>query len=141
TMDQARREVTSLSANVWRMFPFPMPHHWNANSTVIPLQADLVGDARRRLLILLAAVAVVLVIACANVGSLLLARATGRQKEIAMRAALGAGRFRIVRQLVTESVVLAIVAGLLGLLLGTWALKLFSSVVAETPGSGQIQID
>jgi predicted permease len=142
TLDQARGEVASLSAPVWSMFPFPMPHHWNANSTVIPLQTDLVGDARRRLLILLATVAAVLVIACANVGSLSLARAARRRKEIAMRAALGAGRFRIVRQLLTESVVLAIIAGAMGLLLGSWALRMFSSVVsAELPAFPHIQID
>ena len=111
TMEQARSEIRSLAAEVWQMFPWPMPRNWNANATVIPLQTDLAGDSRGRLLMLLCTVGAVLVIACANIGGLLLARGAARRKELAMRAALGAGQSRIVRQLLTESVVLAGIAG------------------------------
>ena len=139
---QAQAEIHSLAANVWKLFPWPMPKRFNADSTLISLQTDLAGETRSKLFILLSAVGVVLVIACANVASLLLARATTRRKEIAMRAALGAGSARIVRQLLTESVVLALTAGICGVLLGATALSLFRSVVPpDIPGVAQIAVD
>jgi len=142
TMEQAKGEVHSMASGVWSMFPFPMPFHWNSQATVMPLQTDLAGDARSRVLILLCAVSAVLVIACANVASLLVARAITRRKEIALRAALGAGRMRIVRQLLTESIVLAAVAGAVGLAMGAFGLQLFRAVVpADLPGAAHIQID
>ncbi|HZU24735.1 MAG TPA: ABC transporter permease [Bryobacteraceae bacterium] len=142
TTAQARGEIRSLAAGVWHMFPWIMPRNWNANATVIPLQNDLAGDARSRLLMLLCTVGAVLVIACANVAGLLTARGEARRRELAMRAALGAGRFRIVRQLLTESVVLASAAGLLGLALGASAIRLFASVISsDIPGASRIGID
>jgi putative ABC transport system permease protein len=142
TIDQARDETKRLAADVWRMFPWPMPRNWNANATVIPLQTDLAGDTRGRLLVLVGAVAAMLVIACANVAGLLAARGAARRKEIAMRAALGAGQFRIVRQLLTESVILAGAAGAVGLLLGCLGLRLFRTVVsADLPAAARIGID
>jgi predicted permease len=142
TLEQAGSEVHALVAGVWTMFPFPMPRHWNSESTVIALQTDLAGDARGRVLILLGAVGAVLIIACANVASLLMARAMARRKEIALRVALGAGQGRIMRQLLTESVVLAVIAGAVGLVLAASALQTIRLVVPpDLPAAANISID
>jgi putative ABC transport system permease protein len=134
TLPQAQSELRALISRIIALAPFPMSANWNADSTIIPLQADLAGGVRDKLLLLLMAVGCVLLIACANVASLLLARTAARQRELAVRAALGAERGRIVRQLLTESVVLALLGGGLGLVLATSSLSALKSVLpADNP--------
>jgi predicted permease len=142
TLAQASAEIRLFQSHVMPLFPWTMPSTWNAGVTVVSLRDGLVGDIKARLLILLVAVALVLLIACANVANLTLSRAAVRGREIALRVSLGAGRGRIVRQLITESVVMAAVGGGLGLALAAAGLSLLkSSLPADTPRLPDVALD
>ncbi|HKW90013.1 MAG TPA: ABC transporter permease [Candidatus Acidoferrales bacterium] len=142
TIAQARAEIRAYVPQLRKLFPWQMPDVLWADCGVISLQQGLTGDVSAKLLILLGAIGLVLVIACVNVANLLLARAATRQKEIAVRAALGAGRWRICRQLLTESVMLAAGGGMLGLLLAINGLSWLKAISpADTPRLGSVSID
>jgi putative ABC transport system permease protein len=142
TAQQAQNEIRLLNSQIVPSFPWSMPVTWNAGAIVIPLQDSLVSDIRAKLLILLCAVSFVLLIACANVASLLLVRTAARQREITIRAALGAGRGRIVRQLLTESVMLAFAGAGIGLILAFQGLAVLKSALPpDIPRLAETSID
>ena len=142
TTQQARAEIQIFQSHVGALFPWQMPANWNADVTVVPLPDGMVADIRVRLLLLLAAVGLVLLIACTNVANLTLSRAATREKEVGIRAAMGAGRKRIIRQLLTESVLLASIGALLGLALTFEGLSLLKSLLpADTPRLMDVHMD
>lgn len=142
TVTQAQADVDRIVSGMKQQYPENYPPGSGFMISVVPLLQQVVGDVRRSLLILLGAVAFVLLIACANVANLQLARAAVRQKEIAIRAAVGARRRRIIRQLLTESVLLSLFGGLLGLLLAFVGLQFVLRLGPDTlPRLDEIRID
>ncbi|MGH9939929.1 MAG: ABC transporter permease, partial [Blastocatellia bacterium] len=131
TFEQAQAETNTIIARVMADYRGAYPKDGSAKTFLKPLQQEIVGDLGLALWVLLAAVLFVLLIACANVANLLLARSETRQKEIAIRAALGADRTRIIRQLLLESLLLALIGGGFGVLLASLGLRLLPLLGAE----------
>ena len=139
TLAQARADMNGIAQSLAQTYP---DADKNNGITLVPLKQDIVGDVAPLLYVLLGAVGFVLLIACVNIANLLLARSTGRTREFAIRAALGATRARVISQLLTESLLLAVTGGALGLLLAAWGTKAAIRILPEAlPRSGQIGLD
>src|SRR5207245_2904169 len=131
-----------VSARLRPAFPAVYPADAGFHMTAVPLLDQMIGRVRTTVWMLFAAVVLVLVMACANVGNLLLARATARERELAVRAALGAGRWRLVRQMMVESIFLALLGGALGILIAVWGVDLLLAAgPADLPRAREVRVD
>jgi putative ABC transport system permease protein len=133
TKQQAQKDMERIVGELQREYPVS---NAKVGAVVVPIEKDYAGDARSGLLVLQVASVFVLLIACSNLANLLLARSTGRRREIAVRLALGATRWQIASQLLTESLVLSVAGGLLGLWIGKTCWSLFGGLVPEQAGGG-----
>ena len=139
TVAQATAEMDEIQQRLEQHYP---NFYVGSNVKLVPLAEQVVGTARRPVLVLWGAVAFVLLIGCANIANLLLSRSTSRAKEIAVRAALGAGRVRIIRQLLTESLVLSFAGGIAGVVLAAWGVRILSTIVPTNfPRREEIGLD
>ena len=140
--EKAHADLSVVSARLQQDYPQEYPKERGYRATVSPLQEEMTRDFRRTLLVLLGTAAFVLLIVCASVANLMLARMVRREREVAVRAALGASRFRLLRQLLTESTILAVLGGALGLALAVWGLELLVAYTERfTPRASEIRID
>ena len=141
TLEQARDDLSTITRRLERLYP---DSHAGVGANLVPMADAVARRVRMGLLTIMSVVGVVLLIACANVASLMLARGATRQQELALRAALGAGRFRLVRQLLTESAVIAAAGGILGLLVAHWTASALTAAVADqfrVPGIESVRTD
>jgi predicted permease len=142
TVAQAQADMDLLAGRMKQQYPENYPPHGGLTISVVPLLKQVVGEIDLALYVLFGAVGFVLLIACANVANLLLSRAAVRQKEIAIRAAVGASRVRIIRQLLTESTLLALLGGLLGMLIAWWAVEALRRFGPENiPRLSEVSVD
>jgi predicted permease len=142
SLPQARAEYAAILPHIRAMFPYPLPKNWGNNFSVAPLLDSMVTLVRTRLLIMLGAVGLVLLIACVTVANLLLVRATARQRELAVRIALGAGRWRVVRQLITETMPLVVAGGAAGFILALVSVPLLLHILPkDTPRLIFVSVD
>ena len=138
---QAQAELRRLRGILVHQFPWQMPDNWASDMTVVPLLESETGTVRPRLLLLFGAVGLILLIACANVANLMLARSTSREREIAVRGALGASSHRLIQQFLSESIVLGVAAGIVGLGAAFFSLRVFVSLLpADTPRVDSISL-
>ena len=139
TPASAQAELHRLHPLLLPLFPWRMPDTWSSETTVVPLLDEVVGDTRPRLMLLFAAVGLVLLIACANVANLMLAKAASREREMAIRGALGASGRRIVSQLLVESILIGVLAGVTGLCIAYGTLRGLTLLLpADTPRMAEI---
>ena len=138
SVETAQTEMSGISTRIEQAFP----QMRGFGAYVVPLQQQIVGNVERPLLVLMAAVAFVLLIACANLTNLMLGRTAARRRELAIRRALGAGRGRIIRQIVTEALVLAVLGSAIGVILAYWATGFFISLGGDTiPRAEAVALD
>ena len=142
TLGGLRSELAVVSARLRASYPDIYPADYGFEMAAVPLLDQMVGKVKLTLWMLFGAVVLVLLMACANVGNLMLARATSRQRELAVRAALGAGRARLVRQMVVESLVLAVFGGALGFLVAVWGVDLLLAAgPRDLPRASHVRVD
>lgn len=139
TLEQAKADMDAISQNLAAAYP---EADKEIGVNLVSMKQDIVGNVQPFLIVLLAAVGFLLLIACANVANLLLARSMGRSREFAIRAALGANHMRVIRQLLTESILLAGLGGVLGLLLASWGTKaVLATLPAALPRADEVSLD